>query len=187
MEVPAVISLTGLQADVYNKGDNINIIYTNGFNPVHARSHLTKYASEHESDWVVWLDSDHIYKASILYSLIDKCKEDNLNMLSANYYVRGKGKVSAHTRFDIEKGHFKQEELTGDVMECDIVGFGFLVMRWDFLKDMFDKFGDDLFSMDFKNNTTEDVYFCRKVKEAGHKVLFHSGITVGHLTTVVNE
>jgi hypothetical protein len=108
-------------------------------------------------------------------------------MLAANYYVRGAGKQTAHTRLDIEKGHFKQDELTGDVMECDVIGFGFVVMRWPFLKEMRDKFGDDLFNMDYKNNTTEDVYFCRKVKESGHKVLFHSGITVGHLTTTINK
>ena len=108
-------------------------------------------------------------------------------MLAANYYVRSAEKVSAHTRFDLNKGHFKKEEFTGDVMECDIVGFGFLVMKWSFLKDMYQKYEKDLFLMDHTNNTTEDVYFCRKVKESGHKVLFHSGVTVGHIQSVVNK
>jgi hypothetical protein len=51
---------------------------------------------------------------------------------------------------------------------------------------MFDKFGKDLFKMDHTDNTTEDVYFCRKVKETGHPICFDSSVIVGHLTTVVN-
>lgn len=186
MEIPAVQSLTCFLAEVYSKDDHLHIAYCNGFNAVQARTHLTDYAVKNEVDWVIWLDSDHIYKASDMYKLIKKCEEKNLPMLSANYFMRGGGKVSAHTRFDAAKGHFKQEELTGDVMECDVIGFGYLVMRWSFLKEMHDKFGLDLFKMDHTDNTTEDVYFCRKVKESGYPVCFHSGVTVGHLTTVIN-
>ena len=185
MEISAVQSLTAMQADIYSRGDKLNIVYVNGFNAMQARTMLTKYACENESDWVIWLDSDHIYKASDMYALIDRCEKDSFGMLSANYYVRGKDKVTAHTRLDAELGHFKQEELTGDVMECDVIGFGFVVMRWSFLKKMFDRFQKDLFLLDHTDNTTEDVYFCRKVKEIGDKVLFHSGITVGHIASVI--
>lgn len=187
MEIPAVQSLTGLQADVYSRGDKLDIVYANGFNAVQARTMLTNYVVDNTCDWVLWLDSDHVYKASAMYSLIDRCVKDNLNMLSATYYVRGAGKQTAHTRFDIAKGHFKQDELTGDVMEADVIGFGFLIMRWDFLKKIHEKYNGELFLMDHTNNTTEDVYFCRKVKDFGDKVLFDSGVIVGHLTTVVNK
>lgn len=187
MEIPAVQSLTAMQADIYSRGDKLNIVYVNGFNAMQARTMLTRYAADNESDWVLWLDSDHIYKASDMYKLIECCEKDQLNMLSANYYVRSGGKITAHTRLDASLGHFKQEELTGDIMECDVIGFGFVLMRWSFLKKMYDKFGKDLFLLDHTDNTTEDVYFCRKVKEAGEKVLFHSGIVVGHLTTVINR
>lgn len=186
MEIPAVQSLTGFQADVYSKGDHMNIAYVNGFNAVQARTMLVDYAVKNECDWLIWLDSDHIYKASDFYALIKKCDERNLPMLSATYYLRGAGKTTCHTRFDIKKGHFTQAELTGDVMDADVLGFGFMVMRWSFLKEMHERFGKDLFKMDHTDNTTEDVYFCRKVKEAGYPICFDSGVIVGHLTTVIN-
>lgn len=186
MEVPAVQSLTGLQADIYSRGDSLNIAYANGFNAVQARTHLANYAAGNKCDWVLWLDSDHIYKASDVYRLIRRCEDRELPMLSATYYIRGKGKQTAHTRFDPEKGHFKSDELTGDIMETDVIGFGFLVMRWDFLKEMCDKYPKDLFKMDISDNTTEDVYFCRKVAETGRKIYFDSDVIVGHLTTVIN-
>lgn len=187
MEIPAVQSLTAMQADIYNRGDQFSIAYANGFNAVVARVGLFQYAAKNESDWVICLDSDHIYRATDLYALIKRCEDRNLPMLSATYYVRGPGKITAHTRFDAEKGHFQQSELTGDVMDCDVFGFGFLVMRWSFLKELVDKFGKDLFKMDHTDNTTEDVYFCRKMKESGYPVCFDSSVIVGHLTTVVNE
>lgn len=186
MEIPAVQSLTAFQAEIYSKGDILNIAYINGFNAVQARTHLIKYAMDNPCDWVIWLDSDHIYRAKDMYALIKRAEEQDIPMLSATYYLRGAGKETAHTRFDITKGHFKQTELTGEVMECDVIGFGFVVMRWSFIKKMVEMFGKDLFKMDYDNNTTEDTYFCRKVKEAGHKVLFDSSVIVGHLTTVVN-
>jgi GT2 family glycosyltransferase len=187
MEIDAVRSLTTFQADVYNKGDELSIVYVNGFNAVQARTMLADYASKDKADWVIWLDSDHIYKASDLYKLIDRCKEKNFPMLSATYYLRGAGKVTCHSRFDASKGHFQQNELTGDVIDCDVLGFGFLVMKQSFLKEMVDKFGKDLFKMDHTDNTTEDVYFCRKVKEAGFPICFDSSVVVGHLMTIINQ
>lgn len=186
MEIPAVQSLTEFQADVYNRGDKLSIVYANGFNAVQARTRLIEYAASDDADWVLWLDSDHVYKADDLYALIKKCGDKGLRMLSATYFLKGAGRISCHTRFDPAKGHFKPEELTGDVMDCDVIGFGFLVMRGDFVKEMFAQFGKDLFKMDNTDNTTEDVYFCRKVKEVGYPVCFDSSVIVGHLTTVVN-
>lgn len=188
MEIPAVTSLTALMADCYVKGDHFNIAYANGFNAVHGRTNLVKYSVDNPSDWVLWLDSDHIYKASAMYKLIDRCISEDLDMLSATYFVRGKGKVVAHINKDIETmDRLRKEDLDGSIVEASTIGFGFLVMRWSFLKKMYNRFGKDLFKMDYSDNTTEDVYFCRKVREAGHKVLFDSSVIVGHLTTVVNE
>ena len=186
MEIDAVKSLAAFQADIFSRGDHLHIVFVNGFNAVQARTALIDYAAKHDADWVIWLDSDHIYRAEDMYRLIEKCEAKGLPMLSANYYLKGMGKVSAHTRFDAALGHFKQEELTGEVMECDVIGFGFVVMRISFIKSMVAQFGKDLFKMDYDNNTTEDVYFCRKMKEAGHKIMFDSGVTVGHLMTVIN-
>ena len=186
MEIPAVQSLTGFQRDVYGKGDQLSIAYTNGFNAVLARTMLFDYAVKDDCDWVICLDSDHIYKADDMYALIKRCEENNLPMLSATYYLRGAGKTTCHTRLDPAKGHFKQEELTGEVIDCDVIGMGFVVMKRTFLKEMVDKYGKDLFKMDCDNNKTEDVYFCRRVKESGYPVCFDSSVIVGHLTTVVN-
>jgi len=189
MDIEAVKSLTALQSDIYNRGDNINIAYISGFNTVLARTALINYAAKQEDvDYVLWLDSDHIYKASYVYELISKIEKNNLEMLSAGYLTRGPRNLFAHGSF-IDNGNFKQHKkgTVSGLIDCDIIGFGFLVMKQDFVKRMVNKYGKDLFKMDYSNNTTEDIYFCRKMKEEGIRICYDADIIVGHLMTVVNE
>ncbi|RLC88233.1 MAG: hypothetical protein DRJ03_03550 [Chloroflexi bacterium] len=190
MEVPAVQSLCALQADVYSRNDNMHIVFANGFNAPMARTSLYLYAVEKagEVDWVLNLDSDHIYSAKALYSLIEIATEKNLPLLSATYFVRGMPKKTAHGRY-VEDGKFekfKEEELNGELMEADVLGFGFLLMRQSFIKQMVEKYDRDIFHMDAHHNGDEAVYFCKKAQDLGHKMLFDPNNKVGHLTTVVN-
>lgn len=187
MEIPAVQSLVAMQADVYNNGDNINVAFVHGFNTSLARTNLFEYAaSVVDVDYVLNIDSDHIYKAKSLYTLISKIEDNDLDMLSAGYYLRG-GREFAHGRHvDGKFKKFKEGEVKG-IVECDVVGFGFLLMKSQFVKEMVKKFPKDLFKMDVDGNASEDVYFCKKAQENGSKVCFDADTIVGHLTTVVNQ
>ena len=189
MQVEAVQSLIAMQADIYNRGDNFNIAFTNGHNPVLARISLMRHAALQEGvDYVLWLDSDHIYKGSHVYDLIDKMEKNDIEALSAAYKVRGPCDTFAHGRF-LEDGTFKQYEQKDceGIVDCDVLGFGFYLMKHSFVKEMVDRFGIDLFAMNYRDDTTEDVYFCRKMKEAGKRICFDSDIIVGHLMTIVNK
>ena len=187
MEIPAVQSLVAMQADIYNKGDNINVAFVHGFNTAAARNNLFEYAaSQTDVDYVLNIDSDHIYKASKAYALIEKLEENKLDMLSAGYFLRN-GRYFVHGRhLDGKFIKYKENEVSG-IVDCDVIGFGFLLMKWDFVSKMVKAFPKDLFKLDVKDNTTEDVYFCRKAKEFGTRICFDADTIVGHLATVVNE
>lgn len=189
MLVEAVQSLIALQADVYNRGDNINVCFTNGHNPVNARTCLANYAATvDDADYVLWMDSDHVYGAKKMYQLIDKLKENDLDMLSAAYFVRDASRKTAHGSFQ-EDGTFEQHKLDGraGIQDCDVLGFGFLLMKSEFLRKMVEKYKDDLFHMDLTNNTTEDVYFCRQAKKENARVCYDADTIVGHLMVIVNK
>jgi hypothetical protein len=189
IQVEAVQALIAMQADIYNNGDNFNIAFTNGHNPVLARISLMRHAAIQENvDYVLWLDSDHIYRAKALYTLIEKMNKENLDALSAGYLVRGPCETFAHGRH-LEDGTFKQFEKKDceGIVDADVLGFGFFLMKHSFVKSFVDKHGTDLFHMDYKDNSTEDVYFCRKMKEDGYRVCFDADTIVGHLMTWVNK
>ena len=185
MEIPAVKSLVAMQADIYNRGDNVNIAFVHGFNTVIARNNLFKYAAQCDGvDYVINLDSDHIYKAEDIYTLIDRLESNKLDMLSAGYFLKD-GKSFVHGRhIDGKFVKYNKGEVSG-IVDCDVLGFGFLLMKWQFVKDMVDRYPQDLFKMDVGDNATEDVYFCRKAKEFGARICFDADTIVGHLATMV--
>ena len=193
METACVQSLIGFQNEVYDKDDRLKFVFTNGFNAAKSRNLLANYAAttEEEFDFILWLDSDHIYQAQAMYDLYARMKEKDLPLLSASYKVRG-GDITAHGKYFKEEEAYRQfkcddlkEIVAGEVCECDVLGFGFMVMEKDFLKAMHEKYGNDLFILDNADNATEDVQFCKLVKQEGYKVCFDPNIKIGHIQIAV--
>lgn len=189
MEIAAVQALVSFQSGVYKKQDNINIAFSNGFNAAKARTFLLKYANEQKADWIVWLDSDHIYNASVMYDMIKKMEREKLDILSAKYFVRDAtlDKVTAHGNFSNEGFKKFHEPIDGDIIDCDVIGLGFCIMRPSLVKNLIDNYGTDLFKFDLDDNSTEDVYFCRKIKKLGTRICFDNKNVIGHLTTVIHK
>jgi len=186
MDIMAVQSLVSLQADIYKKGDNINAIFINGFNAAKARTKLIKYAAlKDDVDYVVNIDSDQIYTSEDFYELIRKIEEHDLEMLSAGYLIKDNTMLYAHGSFNEDKTFSKVSSIGArGIIDCDVLGFGFLVMKHSFVKKMFDTYGEDLFLFDTKDNSTEDVYFCRQAKKIGTRVCFDADTRVGHLMLI---
>lgn len=189
MEIAAVQSLTAFQAAIYSKKDFVSIAFANGFNAAKARTHLLHYAANQKDvDYVVWLDSDHVYNADSMYSMISKMNRYDLDLLSAKYYVRDATlkKITAHGNFSPEGFKKFEEPISGEIIDCDVIGLGFCIMRQRLVRKLVDTFDKDLFKFDLDANSTEDVYFCRQVKKAGVRVCFDNNTPIGHLTTVIN-
>lgn len=192
MDAVCVQSLIGFQNEVYDNGDRITFVFTSGFNAAKSRNLLANYAAKNDNyDVILWLDSDHLYQAKDFYSLLKTMREKELPLLSASYKVRG-GDITAHGKYFTEENayrQFKMDEVAscgpGELLECDVIGFGFMVMEKSFLKAMVEKHGDNLFVLDNKYNATEDVQFCRLAKEDGYKVCFDPNVKVGHIQVAV--
>jgi len=186
IDVAAVQSLVSLQADIYRDGHNINCIFINGFNAAKARTKLMEYsAKKYDVDYVVNIDSDQLYTSEDLYTLIRKMEENNLDMLSAGYLIKDHTMLFAHGKFN-EDGSFSKISSIGasGIIDCDVLGFGFLVMKNSFVQKMWETYGEDLFLFDNKDNSTEDVYFCRQAKKFGTRICFDADTRVGHLMMV---
>lgn len=188
MDASCVISLIGFQSEFYDANIAMKFAMCNGFNAAKARRGLVKHAAEEtfDYDYALWLDSDHFYKKADFDTLVARMEKDNLSMLSGSYKMRGSNET-AHGITD-EKGfhHFDYKDFKpGELVECDVVGFGFLVMKRQFIKDMVAQFGDRLFYLDADQNGTEDVTFCARAKEAGHKVMFHPDVRIGHVESAL--
>lgn len=189
MEVPAIQSLIALQAGIHHKGDSVSVVFVDGFNTARARTHLLKYAATQDQvDYVLNIDSDHTYTAEQFYDLVEKLEQNDLEMLSAGYLVKNGERKFCHGSFDKDRVFSKAcPETSSGITECDVVGFGFLLMKQGFVKKMVETYGNDMFLLDTVESLTEDVYFCKQAKKIGTRVCFDSDNMVGHLMTIVRK
>lgn len=187
--VETVQCLIALSAEFAKRGDKWNVAFVNGFNAAQARNGLIKYAVDKDIDYILWIDSDQVFTIKHFDKLLEVLKERNLDCLSAGYYVRDGSKTFAHGRYIDEKKTFKKyskDECKG-LTECDVFGFGFLLMTPRMAKEMVNKFPDNLFKLDCVGCTTEDVYFCIQAQSLGYKLYFDASNVVGHLMTAVTQ
>jgi GT2 family glycosyltransferase len=192
MEAPCVQSLVDMQTDFYQAGDVMQPCFANGFNAARARVCLARHAGEDTkfgADYVLWVDSDHLYLKTDFNKLVNAMSKNDLPMLAASYKMRGSEETAHGITEDGKFRHFHYKELNeltpGTLVECGVVGFGFLVMRADFIKKMWAKYKEDLFKLDAINNATEDVTFCNLMRAEGYKVMFDPSVRVGHMETCV--
>jgi len=187
MDVNCVISLVDFVSSLHTDGHELKVSFCSGFNAARARKLLIEDAvkREWEYDYMLWLDSDHFYKTKDLYALVDSMKEYNLPMLSASYKLRGYDETAHGGMRDGKFVHFKDDELPDHPFDCTVIGFGFLVMTRQFIKEMWDVFGEKLFILDAKSSMTEDVQFCNCVLERGYRVCFHPKVKVGHVESAI--
>jgi len=187
MDAPCVISLVDFMQSLNKEGHDGNITFVSGFNAAKARQQLTYHAvnKASDSDYILWLDTDHVYKTENFYKLVERMEKDNLKMLSATYTLHGCPDTAHGITEDGKFRHFRQDELKNGVIDCQVVGFGFLVIKTGFLKDLWEKYKEDLFVLDAKDNCTEDVKFCRCVLGLGERVCFDSDVKVGHIELAV--
>lgn len=192
MEAPCIQSLINMQVDFFTDGHVLQPCFANGFNAARARVSLARHAGEDtkfNADYILWIDSDHLYQKADFDTLVDAMNKHDLPMLAASYKMRGSEETCHGITEDGKFRHFHYEYLNslpnGTLVECGVVGFGFLVMRASFLKEMWAKYKDDLFKLDATKNGTEDVTFCNLTREEGYKVMFHPEVRVGHMETCV--
>lgn len=188
MDAACVQSLVEMQADLNNAGNVTKFCFANGFNAARARIGLARYAAEDEkfnADYVLWLDSDHIYLKRNFDDLVHQIESKGVPMVSGSYKMRGSEETAHGITKDGEFRHFHYKEFAdipkGELIEATVVGFGFLVMKASFLREMWGKYKEDLFKLDAVDNGTEDVTFCNLVVREGYKVLFDPHVRIGHM------
>ena len=189
MEGVSVQSLISMLFDIFKKGDRIELIFTQGINVCLARNQMFRYCCEEPEgslDYILTLDSDHIYSAQLMYNLINKIEKYDLPLLSASYYVRGAKYFSMLKKDPVSKKMYNIKEVKNQsgVQECDVIGFGFGVFKADVIRKVYNKH-KTLFLMDGKTYTGEDTYFCQLMQKEGYKIHYDPESIVGHLATVV--
>ncbi len=144
-----------------------------------------------QPEYLFFLGDDMLPSWNSFLILYEEMLNGNWDILSGLYHMKAPDTmpIPVTWRNDI-KGCLKHgiHYQVGEVVPVDVVGLDFCLIR----SNIFEKMGKPPWfktadSKDMCNEAgamspfTEDVFFCRKAKEAGLKIGVHTAVRIGHL------
>lgn len=152
-----------------------SLIYT-------SRNDLAMSAIAGGYDYILWLDSDMVFKPDTLIRMVDTMKKNDLDILSGLYFRR----VPPYSPVLFDKLEMKGEicrfsefkTLPNDLFEVGGIGFGCVLMDVSVLisvqsrhNNMFTPIG----------NNGEDIAFCIRARECGYRIFCDPSVVCGHV------
>jgi GT2 family glycosyltransferase len=147
-----------------------------------ARNDLAKKAVACGADFVLWIDSDMVFSPDLLQRLMEHMKNPEIDMVSGLYFRR----VAPYTPVLYDKleiteercEHTEFDQIPVKPFEVGGCGFGGVLMRTSLIYDVALKFGDMFAPI---KGVGEDLSFCWRARQLGHKVICDPSITLGHV------
>lgn len=151
-----------------------------------SRDTLATLSVTREFDYVLWLDSDMVFKPDTLIRMMDTLQKNDLDILTGLCFRRVPpytptlfdklemdGDTCIHTEFD---------EIPEELFEVGGCGFACVLMKTDVFLDVQGKF-NALFAPIGTNG--EDASFCMRARECGYKIFCDPKIVIGHVGNIV--
>ena len=151
------------------------------------------FNGEVDYDYMMWIDSDIVFKVDDFLALINMDKD----IASGLYKTQDDKHYATVENWDMDRyrkqGSFQflTEELIKDrpePFEVDYTGFGWVLVKkgvfesleYPWFRPEWEDFGNGV--MEF---TSEDVGFCKNIREKGYKIYVNPKVIVGHEKTKI--
>jgi cellulose synthase/poly-beta-1,6-N-acetylglucosamine synthase-like glycosyltransferase len=175
---------------------NTNQIYLTikGAKRDRARNELVEQALSYNTRYVLFLDDDNPPPPDTLYKLLQvmDSSDDDVAVCAGIYGT--KTNPSAPLVFQGESVGSFWKWKKGDVFECERIATGCMMIRASAFARIPKPWFVDIESTEQAREhnllspvsnppyyqMTDDIYFCRKVREAGMRILAHGGVLPGH-------
>jgi glycosyltransferase involved in cell wall biosynthesis len=161
-------SLKAIEEGDIDRAIDLNVHFYTGSLLVGSRTDLVKQALEWGADWILWLDSDMQVSPDSLLRLLMREKD----VVGCNYVRRQVPTLPVTTDLN-DKLYCTNPEDTG-LIEVKHTGFGCLLVNAKIYAEMEQPWFDTQWVIGKETGKIlimgEDVYFFRKVRDAGYKV-----------------
>ena len=151
-----------------------------------SRNKLAGLAVEMDADYILWLDSDMVFRPDTLERMMTVLDEHpEIDVLSGLYFRRGQpfSPVLFKTLEVNEQGTLDwsdYEELPDELFEIAGCGFGCVLMRTDMLLDIAGKEGGGRWFTPIAD-AGEDCAFCIRARREGYKIYCDPTVDCGHM------
>lgn len=147
-------------------------------------------------DYIMWIDSDQVFNVQHFVSLLNA----NQDIVSGYYMMKNCHEYAVvpnmSDEYFLKHGYYKFlddsmikdyiEKDKGHLLEVDYCGMGFMLVK----KGVFEKLEYPWFqpetseftlgNIKIRDYNSEDVYFCKKCRELGYKIIIDLNVRVGH-------
>jgi len=148
-----------------------------------ARNYLVSEALKHDATHIWFIDTDQVIPKGTLEALLDM----DGDIVSPLYFEKGIPYWPCFRIWDKNGNYRRTNHIKwNDYMEIDGVGMGCSLIK----AKVFKKVRKPWFKWVVKGGESvlgEDLYFCKKAKNAGFKILLNTHFVVGHHGGLVTE
>lgn len=148
------------------------------------------FIKESDAEWMLFIDSDVVWKLEDLYKLLDSADPIHAPVVSGTYLMilpEGCRPSLFHTNttgtMDVWPDNTPLPP--NQLIDVDGCGAGFLLMHRSILIAMFNVYGAPMpwFANEIVNGVVhgEDFTFCKRVQELGCRVYVHTGVQLDHI------
>ena len=156
----------------------------------HARTQLCRMAMEAGADYVLWLDSDVIFKPSLMEDLMEDIQGNDI--VTAIYHMRRppfRPVIWKNIEPGLLPGLCKVEPYddfpTDGLFEVAACGFGAVLMKTAVIRDVAETFHETFGPIP---GLGEDLSFCIRARTCGYKILADPKLLIGHKgSLIINE
>jgi len=168
---------------LWGRNYNICSIFIDGVKVARARNQIVKHAFEHECDYLLFIDADHICPDDMLMYLLgdmetcDVCSGVVCKRSSPHEQVCFTKQSDGYIRHDLP--------FDGKVYAVDICAFGATMINMDVFKDMKEPYFKDVQAITHEGdawNKRSDFVFCEEVREMGKVIRMNTNVIIGHET-----
>lgn len=167
-----------------------SVLFISGSLVYDSRNTLAGTAIEMGADRILWFDSDIIIPKDAMTQLCKTMDDTNADIVTGLYFRR-KAPFTPVLFKELEfDGHIGKWSNWNNypkdsVFEIAGCGFGCVLTKTDFLKDMAERYGTLFCPM---GNMGEDLSFCIRAREMEKKIICDSRVKCGHVgQVVINE
>lgn len=152
-----------------------SLIYT-------SRNDLATQAIQIDADYVMWFDSDMVFKPDTMVRMLDTMQKNDIDILTGLYFRR----VPPYSPVLFDKLEMRGEAclwseyktIPEGLFEVGGCGFGCVLMKTDVFFDVQSRFGNMFAPI---ANTGEDLAFCWRARNCGYKIICDPSVICGHV------
>ena len=159
---------------------NTNIDWALSTDPARARNTLVQRSLDAGSEWIIFLDDDHVYPSDLLFRLLEHEKD----IVGSLYLRRNQPFSPVAFSHKTEDGLYQSIDLSElpneGLLKVQALGASGLLIR----SEVFRAIEPPWFVYgQFRNwDASEDIIFCEQAQDAGFEVFLDLGAQLGHLT-----